>query len=109
MNQFTMFLLIHTFLDVSGDPNNGPPPQTQGISIPSSLKTISEFDPTLLPNEEPNIHPTANERQLTEGRQLGGTQFIHERTSGKCRIKAITSVGGKWFFYNFFFSPRNIS
>ena len=106
MNQFTMFLLIHTFLGVSGDPSNGPPPQTQGVSIPSSLKTISEFDPTLLPNEEPNIHPTANERQLTEGRQLGGTQFIHARTSGKCEKMAITVVAGKWIFYIIFiFSP----
>ena len=106
MNQFTLFLLIHTFLGVSGDPSNGPPPQTQGVSIPSSSKSITDrFDPTLLPNE-PLIHTTVNERQLTEGRQLGGTQFIHARTSGKCEKMAITVVAGKWIFYNFFiFSP----
>ena len=109
MNQFTMFLLIHTFLGVSGDPSNGPPPTD--LSIPSSSKTITDrFNPTLLPNEPLN-HPTVNERQLTEGRQLGGTQFIHARTTGKCEKMAITAVGGKCdILYNFyFFPPRNIS
>ena len=107
MNQFTMFLLIHTFLGVSGDPSNGPPPTD--LSIPSSSKSITDrFDPTLLPNE-PLIHTTVNERQLTEGRQLGGTQFIHARTSGKCEKMAITVVAGKWIFYIIFlfFPPRN--
>ena len=109
MNQFTLFLLIHTFLGVSGDPSNGSPSQTtHDVSIPSSSKSITDrFDPTLLPNEEPNIHPIANERQLTEGRQLGGTQFIHARTTGKCEKMAITAVEGKCdILYNFyFFSP----
>ena len=108
MNQFTLFLLIHTFIDVSGDPINGPPSQTtHDLSIPSSSKTITDrFNPTLLPNE-PLIHTTVNERQLTEGRQLGGTQFIHARTTGKCEKMAITAVGGKCdILYNFlFFSP----
>ena len=111
MNQFTLFLLIHMFLGVSGDPSNGPPQTTHDLSIPSSSKTITDrFDPTLLPNE-PLIHPTVHERQLTEGRQLGGTQFIHARTSGKCEKMAITAVAGKWIFYIIFifFLPRNIS
>ena len=110
MNQFTLFLLIHTFLGVSGDPSNGSPSQTtHDVSIPSSSKSITDrFDPTLLPNE-PLIHTTVNERQLTEGRQLGGTQFIHARTSGKCEKMAITVVAGKWIFYIIFlfFPPRN--
>ena len=106
MNQFTLFLLIHTFLGVAGDPQI-----THDLSTPSSSKTITDrFDPTLLPNE-PLIHPTVNERQLTEGRQLGGTQFIHARTTGKCEKMAITAVGGKWIFYIIFIfpPPRNIS